>query len=372
MKLLVATGLYPPDIGGPATYATMLEAYLPERGIELLVAPYGWVRHYPKLFRHLVYTWKLIRLARGCNALYALDPVSVGFPTYLAHVVTRKPYMVRIAGDYAWEQGQRRFGVTEPLDEFVVSTKKHHLFVRVLRSLQTKVARSAQRVVVPSNYMKRIVASWGVDKEHITVIHSALHPLAVDKTHDEVRKMFDYKGTVLITAARLVPWKGIDVLIALMPKLKERIGDVMLVVVGEGLLRSELEEQAKALKLQSTVRFVGRLHKDALGTALKGADIFVLNSGYEGLSHQILEAMDLGLPVVTTDIGGNPELITDGVSGLLVPYGDKEALLGALTRMATHEEMRDQVIKHARLRVKDFSEEKGIDELVALLHDVFA
>src|SRR3989344_2738828 len=110
-RILVATGLYPPDIGGPATYTKMLETHLPKRGVELTVAPYGWVRRYPKIFRHTAFMWKLIRESRGCDAIYALDPVSVGLPALIASKITRKPLFLRIVGDYAWEQGQLRFGV---------------------------------------------------------------------------------------------------------------------------------------------------------------------------------------------------------------------------------------------------------------------
>lgn len=367
MKLLIATGLYPPDIGGPATYTKMLETHLPSRGIALTTAPYGWVRRYPKLFRHFAYTWKLIRESKDCDAIYALDPVSVGLPTYLASWLTKKPYFLRVPGDYAWEQGQQRFGVTESLDEFVTSDKKQPFFVRVLQSIEKRVAENAQAVIVPSEYMKKTVIAWGVRVDRLMVIHSALHSIDVEKSRDEIRKMFEYKGTVLVTAARLVPWKGVDTLISLLPELKKRIGEVTLIVVGEGPDKEKLMSQTERSGLEKHVRLVGRLHKDALGTMLKGADIFVLNSAYEGLSHQVLEAMDLGLPVVTTDVGGNPELIKDNISGILVPYNDREELLGALVRMATHEEFRKQVVKHARIRVTDFEEENIIDELVAFL-----
>ena len=104
MKILLATPLYPPEIGGPSTYTKMLEENLPEHDIELVVVPYGQVRKYPKIIRHLIFTYKLIRSSRSCNFIYALDPVSVGLPALLASRIVRKPFMLRVPGDYAWNK----------------------------------------------------------------------------------------------------------------------------------------------------------------------------------------------------------------------------------------------------------------------------
>jgi len=216
--------------------------------------------------------------------------------------------------------------------------------------------------------MKSVVISWGISNEKITPIHSALHPIDVNETKDEIRKMFNYKGTVLVTAARFVSWKGIGTLISLIPTLKEELDEVTLVIVGNGPLEQDLKKKARELGLNDTVRFVGRLPKSSLGTTIKGADVFVLNTSYEGMSHQLLEAMDLGVPIVTTHVGGNPELITDGVNGLLVPYDNKEELVSAITRVATHDTFRNQIVQHARLRVKDFSENIVIEELISILN----
>ena len=109
-KILIATGLYPPDIGGPATYVCMLEKELPAHGIECVTVPFTHVRHLPKIVRHVVYFWKLVKEARAMDAVYAQDPVSVGVPALLVSFIFRKPFLIRLGGDYAWEQGQQRFG----------------------------------------------------------------------------------------------------------------------------------------------------------------------------------------------------------------------------------------------------------------------
>jgi glycosyltransferase involved in cell wall biosynthesis len=113
---------------------------------------------------------------------------------------------------------------------------------------------------------------------------------------------------------------------------------------------------------------VGRLGKDALGAAIKGSDLFVLNTAYEGLSHQLLEVMDLGVPIITTNIGGNPELITDGISGVLVEVGDSEGLSSAIKQVVANESTQVRLTQNARLRIQDFSQDAVVAKLADLLH----
>lgn len=361
--MLIATGLYPPDIGGPATYTKMLEEHLRKHSIESIVAPYGWVRRYPRIIRHLVYAWKLIHEAKTCDAIYALDPVSVGVPATIACWVTRKPLYLRVPGDYAWEQGQQRFHVTDTLDEYIVKRKNYPFGVRLLARAEAFVASRAKRIIVPSVYMKGIVMAWGIPEDRIIPIYSALHPLEVFESRETVREMFGYNGLVLVTAGRLVPWKGMALLIEILPELRLTLGEVSLVVIGDGPLEQTLKEYAHACEVAEYVRFVGRMPKHTLGTAIKGADIFVLNTAYEGMSHQLLEVMDLGVPIITTNVGGNPELITHNINGLLCPYNDARAFIDAIVRIAKHPERREELIAYARIRVKDFNEDRVVGEL---------
>ena len=84
MKLVIATPLYPPEIGGPATYSRLLEEGLPMKGIEVELVKFSEVRHLPKLIRHYVYYRQVLKAARRADAVLALDPVSVGLPAMKA------------------------------------------------------------------------------------------------------------------------------------------------------------------------------------------------------------------------------------------------------------------------------------------------
>ena len=369
-KILIATPLFPPEIGGPATYAHMLQEELPKRGFEVEIIPFAAARRWPKLVRHIVYYRHLKEKAKSADIIYALDPVSVGLPAMWAARRSSKPFLLRVPGDYAWEQGQVRFGVKDTLDEYVQNPKKYSIFVRFLAKIQSAVAQSATKVVVPSQYMKSIVTTWGVHPANIVPIYSALFPLPVEQTRAEIRRSLGYKGTVLISAGRLVPWKGLMTLIEILPELRRKIKDANLVIVGEGPEGARLKARTQELGLTEHVRFVDRQAKHALGAAIAGSDVFVLNTSYEGLSHQLLEVMELGVPIVTTNVGGNPELIKDTVTGILVEYDNKDELISGIERAATHEDFRNSITRNARLRVKDFEKEKVIEDLVDFLETI--
>ena len=364
-KILVATPLYPPEIGGPATYARMLEKELPAHHIELEILPFGKVRHLPKIIRHIAYIKLLLGRSKHFDIVYSLDPVSVGVPIMIASFITRKRYILRVAGDYAWEQGQQHFGVTDLLDEYIEHKRNYPFMVRLFAWLQSKVAARALHIIVPSKYMKGIVSKWGITTSKISVVYSALSPLKVEGTRDKIRKKLSYRRTVIISAGRLVPWKGFLTLLEVVAELQS---DISFVIAGDGPERGVLEERAKELGINNRVSFEGILSREKLGEAIKGADVFVLNTAYEGLSHQLLEVMDLGVPIVTTNVGGNPELIEDGVSGILVPFDDKEALVSAILRVLQNVRLRERMVQNARLATKRFDQKVVAGELATFLN----
>lgn len=320
IKVIIATPLYPPEIGGPSTYVKLLEEGLPKKNIEVKVVKFGDVRHLPKIIRHYVYYRRVLKAARNADVVLALDPVSVGLPAMKAAQKAKKPFVVKIVGDYAWEQGRQRFGVQEPLDIFI-KVKQPSFQVRVLQKIQTRVAQNAKRIIVPSLYLKKVVISWGISEDKIDIVYNAISietfgvvPLAVASL----------PRPLIVSVGRLVPWKEFDGVI-------DAVADIgaSLAVVGDGPTHSRVPMYAKQ-KLGARGLFTGALsHADTLAV-IKSSDVFVLNSSYEGLSHTLMEATMLGVPIVATDAGGNSEIIENGVNGTLIPVGDTSALVYAL------------------------------------------
>ena len=372
MKITLAAGLYPPEMGGPATYAAMLESELPDRGITINTVPFGWVRHYPKIIRYCVYAWKLWQASKDTNVIYALDPISVGLPALLISRLRRQPFVIRLGGDYAWEQGRVRFGVTDMLDDFLENKKDWPLPVKVLAWLQSFVVSRANRVVAPSKYLKGVIQKWGVQPDKIQVIYSALYPLEVTGLRDDLRVQLNYTNPTIVSVGRLVPWKGFRILIEVVAELRKDYPEISLVIVGDGNDKAVLEAQVAKNDLHSCVRFTGRLSKAALGATIRAADVFVLNTAYEGLAHQLIEVMDIGTPIVTTKAGGNPELITDGVNGFLVEYNNKLELKEAIARVLNHPESRERMTQSARLRSKEFNKSVVVTDIEAVLKELYA
>lgn len=332
MKLLIATPLYPPEIGGPATYAKLLFEGLPGKGVEVELVKFSEVRHLPKLIRHYVYYRRVLAAARGADVVLALDPVSVGLPAMWAARKVKKPFVVKIVGDYAWEQGVQRFGITQNLDEFV-KTERVPFPVRILRKIQTRVAQNAVKVIVPSEYLKSVVATWGIPEEKICVIYNGVELPAHLPTYQKNNGEF-----LIVSAGRRVPWKGFEAI--------ERVAREHTnwrVFIASGLPRTE-----------------------ALGW-MKAADVFVLNSSYEGFPHTLIEAMTLGTPVIATNTGGNKTIVAHGETGLLIPPEDDASLREALTIVANDPAAARERALAAQKRMDDFSLPHMLDSTARLL-----
>ena len=352
MRLLVATPLYPPESGGPATYAAILEETLPGEDIEVELVKFSEVRHLPKLVRHCAYFWKVYQKAKHSDIILALDPVSTGLPALCASVLRRKPFVVKVVGDYAWEQGCQRYGVLSTLDVFV-HERAVPVPVSFLRFVQSLVVKSARAAIVPSTYLRRIVATWGVPKEHIVVIHNAVQPEEPTTIPAEVEVLSRPR---MVTIGRLVPWKGMAGIITAVEQIRKTIPELSLVIVGDGPERNNIETYAKARLGEGFVLTGALPHQEALAV-LKDADVFVLNSTYEGLSHLLIEALSLGTPCVATSVGGNPELVEHEANGLLVPPKDPTALAAVCIRLLQDATLRARFIKEGPHSMQSFTKE---------------
>ena len=370
MKILIATGIYPPQIGGPATYSKLLHDELPKYGFDVSVCNFGAVLKFPKILRHAVYFWRLLKASAKADIIYAQDPVSVGFPTFLASQIRGKKFILKIVGDYAWEQSAQRFGVVDRLDDFSITSKKYPWRVRFLKKIQKQVADSADKIVTPSAYLKKIICNWGVNPEKITVIYNGFEFNGLSVGKSVLRHKLGITGTVIISAGRLVPWKGFSALIDALAEVKKEIPDASLLIAGIGPLKDKLEKQAKDRCLNESVIFLGKVPQISLFEFVKAADIFVLNTDYEGFSHQLLETMALGTPIITTPVGGNVELIDDNVDGLFVGYNDKEKLAENIVSLARDPALAERLSKEAKAKVKEFSNEVMFENLVRFLKTI--
>jgi glycosyltransferase involved in cell wall biosynthesis len=160
------------------------------------------------------------------------------------------------------------------------------------------------------------------------------------------------QGYRLLYVGRLSAAKGLPILLDSMNSLRTQYPDVKLTVVGDGEDRAELETLSRDLGLETVVFFVGYKSQTEVRQIMQQTDIFVLPSFAEGVPVSLMEAMAAAVPVVTTRIAGISELVDDGVSGYLVPPGNKTALREAIAALVAHPEQRQSMGQAGRLKVE--------------------
>ncbi|MCX6819797.1 MAG: glycosyltransferase family 4 protein [Candidatus Adlerbacteria bacterium] len=368
--ICIATPLYAPQIGGPATHVALLEEGLSKSAFLLRVVKFSAVQQLPKIVRHSVYFFTVFKAAWGAEFVYALDPVSVGLPALCAAKLLGKKFVLRVGGDYAWEQGTQRFGVTETLDEFVIK-KQPSFSVRWLQRVQSFVARRAVVVIAPSKYLGGIIQTWGVLPQKIQVIYSQPDVSTAYISRSDARKKLGLKEDeeLVLSAGRLVPWKGYEGLVDAVARVQTQ-RRVRLVIVGSGPHGEALQTHIEKTHAQSFATLRGQLSHADLYTWLVAADLFVLNTMYEGLSHVVLEAFAARTPVITTPVGGNTELVEDGKTGLLVLPNDVQALSAAIIHLLTDRAFAAKLAEAAHASRVRFNSDIALQSLHSLFETI--
>lgn len=233
-----------------------------------------------------------------------------------------------------------------------MGTKTGHLPVDLIvpvydRSIEGLIARSARKVVLQSkNLMSR--ADWlGVKKENMVVIPSGVDLARFSPEHPKVkekaallRNELSLNNNVVVGyVGRLISLKGLAYLVSAVRQVQKECQNVVLLLVGDGPQRTELETMARNSEIK--VIFAGWQAETAPFYALM--DIFVLPSFFEGLPNVMLEAMAMQKPVIATAVGGNVDLIVDGKNGFLVPTRDDRRIASALKKLIKDSDMRKQM-----------------------------
>jgi glycosyltransferase involved in cell wall biosynthesis len=374
LKVLMITGIFPPDIGGPATYVPIMSNELVKRGNQITVVTLSdnlshddqsypfrvlRIRRYMfKLHRFMLTVAAILREGRRADVLY-VNGLQV--EAVFANLFLRKPLVQKIVGDWAWERATNKGWVKDSFEEFQV--RKHGFRVEFLKALRGFCARRAAAVIVPSQYLAREVSHWGVSKEKVSVIYNAVEPLNdVQPVHRPLAIDLQLK---MVTVGRLVPWKHVDHLIEVLADCDE----AGLVIVGDGPERQRLEQLARDRQLTGRVYFAGQRSKEETFALMAVCDLFVLNSTYEGFPHVVLEAMCAGLPVVATAVGGTPEIVRHGENGVLIAPNSNGLLSKTVMKLACSLAERQHLAKGAKQTVKQFGHSTMIEETQSVLQD---
>ena len=320
MKILITVGIFPPDIGGPASFVPKIAELYSNSGHDVTVVCLTDRKQTDNL------NFKVVRILRNQNLLirwiktvsqiirqsYNADLLFVnGLPmeSYIANIFTRKKLIRKIVGDWAWERGMNKKIINESFDEF--QNNKHNLHLEIAKFSRGWTATKADLIITPSNHLKNVVKGWGVKENRIKVIYNGTKlKNKPDPIDDQPNDYFKF-----ITVGRLAPWKNIDIIIEALSDYKKANQNFIFYIVGSGPEETKLKKLVNDLDLENFVTFTGQLQKDDLNYYLQKSDIYIQASSYEGLPHVILEAMSHNLSIISTPIGGTNEVIQDGKNG---------------------------------------------------------
>jgi glycosyltransferase involved in cell wall biosynthesis len=348
-SLLLLTGIFPPDLGGPATFNSKFANWAVENNYQVRVLTYSDARLTRRekdklkvssvlrgkyiLIRYFLMTAKIIWygfrsdvvLANGCF-------IELSF----AKIVLNRPLITKIPGDPLWERARNLGSTISDINAF--QDEKKGLRENLLRFLTSKSIVSSDFVITPSRQLAQLVTDWGVHPMKIKVI-----PNAVDTELFSPSLSSDKKFDV-VTMARLVPWKGVSELISACGAL-----NLGLAIIGAGPELPSL--QASAVESGAQVKFFGSLTQRDSIQVLNEASIFVLNSEYEGFPHALIEAMSLELICIARAGTGCDEIIEDGKNGFLaIPNSPSKSLVHVL-REAYQKRLQSKIGVNARLCV---------------------
>jgi len=346
MRIVIVSGIYPPDIGGPATHASDLRGELARRGHEVTVltlwdgegTDHGsdvvrFPRAWPWPLRLAAVSGWLVRNATRYDVVYAtgLQPAAVAGAR-----LAGRPVVVKVVGDLAWERG-RRLGLTRAgFDAFQDGRDRFDPRVRAMRCLQNLSLRGANEITAPSETLRRTIEGWLEGPTPVEIIANGVRT-PPRRSRRAAAAPFVYVG-------RLVPHKRVD-------RIVEAVASVdgaRLEILGDGPEEDRLADLVGALEVEDRVTLRGATDHDEVMRVVSRAAALVLASDYEGLPHVVLEALACGTPVVSPPVGGVREVVTDGGSGLLLPDASVRSLAAGIRRLVDDPELAAKLRTGAR------------------------
>ena len=279
MRIVIATGIYPPRIGGPSFYAQSLEEALKKKGHTVIIVTYGFERHLPTGIRHVVFFLKLLLQTNGADAIIALDTFSVGLPAAWARKMTGVPLIVRTGGDFLWEGYNERTGEKVLFSDFYTKKRLFSFKEKCIFRLTKYVMYMADTVVFSTAYQKDIwMPVYMIPKEKVKQIENYYGEKIA--TESGLEKVF-------LGYTRELKWKNID------------------------MLRRIFERVSRAHS--NTTLKTGSVSRETFLKNLKDCYAVILVSLGDISPNMILEAVQYGKPVILTKENGLADRLGDTV-----------------------------------------------------------
>jgi glycosyltransferase involved in cell wall biosynthesis len=362
VNVLVVSGIWPPDVGGPASHAPQVASFLESRGhgVAVVTTASGepgpesfsvhWVsRSLPKGVVHVRTGIEVARRAVHADVVYTTGMFG---RSAAGAALAGRPYVMKLTADPAFERARRRGIVGGNVDQFQEAAGG--VRVRGLRVARNLELRRAAHVFTPSAYLGELAVSWGVAPARVSVLPNPAPRLSELAPRDVLRASFGMNGMTLAFAGRLTAQKSLGLALAALAQ----VDAVELLIAGEGDERKPLQARAAELGLSRRVRFLGAVSRERVVELFRAADASILSSSWENFPHAVVEALAAGTPVIATATGGVAEVVHNEVNGLLVPAGDADALGAAVRRFAADGELRDRLRTAAAPSVAEYGPER--------------
>jgi glycosyltransferase involved in cell wall biosynthesis len=341
MRIVIATPLFPPELGEPAPYVYALAKRL-RTNHQVTILTYAnhiealegvHIETIPKKtslgVRIFFYTRALVRLARRADVIYAQRAVASGLPAYVASLVTRVPFAINFFEDEAWERLQR--ANFEPQHQGVFRRmQKIPGVVWGIWNIQHFVLRHAHTVVVPSEYVAEdMVRTYSLKKNNV---HTNYIPLK-----EQLKLPFSSKHTShrVFMNCGLFSWNDVATAMRAVTLLAEKYPDIHLYITGNGPLREELEHGIHMQEVAEHTTFLGTISKAEELFYLKSAEVFLSTALHVDTPNILFEAMRERIPFIATDIPGFRESFTHGESGLRIPPANAQTCAEAINQVFT-------------------------------------
>jgi len=359
VKILITSSIFPPEIGGPATFVYDLCNELKSKHEFKIITFGNEVKksedikiiniklNYPflgTLFRQGKLLYEILKNGRNVDFIFAQCVYVTGLMSLIGAKLLRKKLILKYVGDPAWEFA---FGNNETdlfLDDFLKLSKKSWKSKIQIR-VQKSVLKNVDKIIVPSEYLKKVIINnYKVREEKIRVIYNAIKDVQITqkKEKNEVIQ--------ITTIGRLVKWKNISGILKAVSLIKDK--KINLMIIGSGPEEENLREEALNLGILEKVNFAGNLPHNETLKRICGSDIFILNSFYEGLPHTIIEAMMLKTPVIATNISGTNEIAINNKTALLIEKNDEKDLVAKINKIIEDKELREKLVENGEKSVK--------------------
>ncbi len=328
MRIIIATGIFPPDIGGPATYLERLTNELKKRDVEIEIITYASnqafnlddssiarvSRNHILPLRYFLYFWKLFLLAKKTDIIYAHDLFSCGLPAALVKKILRKKLIVRLGGDFLWEKAIARGWTKKPLREYYQQPKSYQ--EKLFLWIGQWVLKSANLLIFSTDWQKEIyLRNYKISKKRIKVIEN---PFPEIELKDELAA-----NQRIIFAGRLIKLKNIPFLIRAFEQALINQPALRLEIIGEGPEKKNLEDLVERLGLAKSIFFKKRISPQQLIEEIKQSFLVVLPSLTEISPNLVLECIKLKKPILLTKETGLYEKFKDNLI-FIDPFNQKD------------------------------------------------